>query len=95
MRVETTVGDVIVAFDTEAETLALTIGRIHIALTTEESADLVEALADILDETDEDEDGDEDGDYVTIDFEALSHLDVDQLDEVTEVLSTIRASKVS
>jgi hypothetical protein len=93
MRVETTVGDVIVAFDTEAETLALTIGRTHIALTTEESADLVEALADILDETDED--GDEDGDYVTIDFEALSLLDVDQLDEVAEVLSTIRASKVS
>jgi hypothetical protein len=93
MRVETTVGDVIVAFDTEAETLALTIGRIHIALTTDESADLVEALADILDETDED--GDEDGDYVTIDFDALALLDVDQLDEVAEVLSTIRASKVS
>jgi hypothetical protein len=91
MRVETTVGDVSVSFDTEAETLALTIGRIHIALTTDESADLVEALADILDETDEDEDGD----YVTIDFDALSLLDVDQLDEVAEVLSTIRASKVS
>jgi hypothetical protein len=68
MRVETTVGDVSVSFDTEAETLALTIGRIHIALTTEESADLVEAL---------------------------SLLDVGQLDEVAEVLSTIRASKVS
>ena len=95
MRVETTVGDVSVSFDTEAETLALTIGRIHIALTAEESADLVETLANILDETDEDEDGDEDGDYVTIDFEALSLLDVDQLDEVAEVLSTIRASKVS
>ena len=91
MRGETTVGDVSVSFDTEAETLALTIGRIHIALTTDESADLVEALADILDETDEDEDGD----YVTIDFDALSLLDVDQLDEVAEVLSTIRASKVS
>ena len=95
MRVETTVGDVSVSFDTEAETLALTIGRIHIALTAEESAGLVEALADILDETDEDEDGDEDGECVMIDLDALALLDADQLDDVAEVLSTIRASKVS